>query len=218
MELKIDCAYDELLDISKLTPNPRNNNRHSIEQIQRLAKIIEFQGMRSPIVVSNRSGFIIKGHCRLEALKELGFEKAPVDYQDYLDEAQEYADMMADNEIARWAELDLHKTITDLKEMDFTLDMDFLGLENNDILADKILDDDENVEIDGDMDFSKEIDEKNDYVVLLFNSKEDFKQAQEKLGIKTVKVYLSAAKEYNSNMEINGMGRVIDGKPIIDRL
>ena len=69
--MKIDCAYDKLVPIENLIPNPKNNNRHSIEQIHRLAKIIMYQGMRSPIVVSNRSGFVIKGHCRLQALKEL---------------------------------------------------------------------------------------------------------------------------------------------------
>ena len=131
----IDCSYDELVAIDELKPHPKNNNRHSIEQIHRLAKIILYQDMRSPIVVSKRSGFIVKGHCRLEALKEIEWEKAPVNYQDYESEAQEYADMTADNELARWAELDVHKLHIDLEGMD--IDLDMLGLENFSFLKDE---------------------------------------------------------------------------------
>ena len=130
--MKIDCAYNELIEIHKLVPNPKNNNRHSIEQIHRLAKIIAYQGMRSPIVVSKRSGFITKGHCRLEAIKELGWDKAPVNFQDYESEAQEYSDMTADNELARWSELDVHQLHVDLEGID--IDLDMLGLENDDFL------------------------------------------------------------------------------------
>ena len=130
MDYKIDCAYDELVDAHKLVAHPKNNNRHSVEQIQRLAKIIDFQGMRSPIVVSKLSGFITKGHGRLDALKLLGWDKVPVNYQDYDDEAQEYADLTADNEIARWAEFDWQALYEDIKEFDGELDLDMLGIDN----------------------------------------------------------------------------------------
>ena len=123
---KINCAYDELVDVDKLVPNPKNNNRHPKEQIERLAKIIDFQGQRSPIVVSTRSGFVIKGHGRLEAIKLLGWEKAAVDYQDYESEAQEYADMTADNQIATWAEFDTQALLDELPNLD--IDTDMLGI------------------------------------------------------------------------------------------
>ena len=41
---------------------------------------------------SNRSGFIVKGHCSLAAARLLGVESVPVDYQDYETEAAEWAD------------------------------------------------------------------------------------------------------------------------------
>lgn len=124
--MKINCAYDELVDVSKLVPNPKNNNKHPKEQIERLAKIIEFQGQRAPIVVSNRSGFIVKGHGRLEAIKLLGWEKCAVDYQDYESEAQEYSDMVADNQIATWAEFDTQMLLDELPSLD--IDTDMLGM------------------------------------------------------------------------------------------
>lgn len=124
--MKINCAYDELVDVSKLVPNPKNNNKHPKEQIERLAKIIEFQGQRAPVVVSTRSGFIVKGHGRLEAIKLLGWEKCAVDYQDYENEAQEYADMIADNQIATWAEFDTQMLLDELPSLD--IDTDMLGM------------------------------------------------------------------------------------------
>lgn len=124
--MKVDCAYDELIVLHKLTPNPRNNNKHSEEQIKRLAKIIDYQGMRSPVVVSRLSGFIVKGHCRLEAVKLLGWENIPVNFQAYESEAQEYADLTADNEIARWSDLDLDSVRAEIEN--FEIDVDLLGL------------------------------------------------------------------------------------------
>ena len=128
-KMKFNCAYDELVDLEKLVPNPKNNNKHSQKQIERLAKIIEWQGQRSPIVVSNLSGFIVKGHGRFEAIKLLGWERAAVDYQDYENEAQEYADMIADNQIATWAEFDTQMLLDELPNLEnLNVDLDMLGM------------------------------------------------------------------------------------------
>ena len=104
--VRIECVYDKLVSVDELVPNPNNPNRHPPHQIMMLAKIIKAQGFRRPIVVSNRSGFIIVGHGRYEAAQYLGMPKVPVDYQDYATEAEEWADMLADNRIAEMAERD----------------------------------------------------------------------------------------------------------------
>ena len=103
----IHCPHDRLVPLAELKPHPQNRNRHPKEQIERLAKILQYQGWRYPIKVSKLSGFITSGHGRLEAAKHLGLEAVPVSVQDYQDEAQEYADLQADNAIASWSELDL---------------------------------------------------------------------------------------------------------------
>ena len=112
-----------LVDIGSIVPNPKNANRHSIEQIKRLEKLITYQGFRNPLIVSNRTGFLIVGHGRLEAAQNLGLEKLPVIYQDFEDEAQEYSYLISDNEIARWAELDMHSVHIELETLDVELDM-----------------------------------------------------------------------------------------------
>lgn len=142
--MKFNCSYKEILDASSLRHNPKNPNKHSKDQIERLAKIIEYQGQRSPIVVSNQSGFITKGHGRLEAMKRLGWKRVAVDFQDYDSDEQEYADIVADNAIADWAELDFSMINSDLTDLGPDFDIDLLGLKDFEIdVADKELGDEE---------------------------------------------------------------------------
>ncbi len=129
--MKINCAYTELVELHKLQPNPKNPNKHPDKQIEMLAKIIDYQGQRAPIVVSKRSGFITKGHGRLMAITKLGWAQCAVDYQDYESEAQEYADMVADNKIAELAEHDDNFMIDTIKELEMTeFDFTLMGIEN----------------------------------------------------------------------------------------
>ena len=65
-----------MVDIEKLVGNPRNPNKHPRNQIELPDKIIKAQGWRNPIVVSKRSGFVVKGHGRLAATRLLGLEYA----------------------------------------------------------------------------------------------------------------------------------------------
>ena len=94
------CAHDDIISIEKAIPNPKNPNQHSTDQIARLAQVIEATGWRAPITISKRSGFIVKGHGRRLAAMERGWEYVPADYQDYASEAEEWADLIADNRLA----------------------------------------------------------------------------------------------------------------------
>jgi len=113
---------------SELIPSPKNPNKHPEKQIERLAEIIRYQGFRSPIVVSNRTGHIVVGHGRLEAAKKLGLTTVPVSYQDFTDWDQEYAHMVADNAIAEWAELDLPEIKTEIENLG-DIDLDLFGID-----------------------------------------------------------------------------------------
>lgn len=105
INIKIHCAHTEVVDPTLLIPNPRNPNQHPKKQIELLAKIIQKQGWRAPVTVSNRSGFVVRGHGRLEAALLLGC-MVPVDRQDYASEAEEWADLVADNRLAELSEID----------------------------------------------------------------------------------------------------------------
>ncbi|WP_442404587.1 DNA modification methylase [Lucifera butyrica] len=71
-----------------------------------MAKIIKNQGWRAPITVSNRSGFVVRGHGRLLAAQLLNVSMVPIDRQDYATEAEEWADLIGDNRIAELSQLD----------------------------------------------------------------------------------------------------------------
>ena len=126
--MKINCTYSVLESVHKIVPNPRNTNKHNQKQIALLAKIIDFQGWRHPIIISKRSGFVVAGHARLEAAKLLNYELCPVDYQEFENEAQEYAFLESDNHIAELAEHDKNKMLINLRELDFKLDLDLIGI------------------------------------------------------------------------------------------
>tara|TARA_Y100001937_G_C7113470_1_gene328960 strand:- start:1295 stop:1933 length:639 start_codon:yes stop_codon:yes gene_type:complete len=123
--VKIKCTMDKEVPIEELVPNPRNPNKHGADQVKLLAKIIDFQGWRSPVVVSTLSGYVVRGHGRLLAARHLGLESVPVDFQDYENEAQEHADLVADNRIAELAEMDR----AGLKDLIESLDTGDLDLE-----------------------------------------------------------------------------------------
>lgn len=136
--MKIHCAYTELVDPKRLKQHPKNRNKHSPEQIERLAKVLEYQGWRYPIKISKLSGFITSGHGRLMAAHKLGLLQVPVNFQDYESEDQEYADLQADNAIASWSELDLSSINLDIQNMGPDFDIDLLGIKGFEIdVADK---------------------------------------------------------------------------------
>lgn len=125
---KVRCAKSKLVAIDEVKPHPENPNTHPARQIELLCKIIRAQGWRAPIVVSNRSGYIVAGHARLLAAQDLKLEKVPVDFQDFESEADEYAHLVADNRIAEIAELDFEGIASILKKLDGDgADLDLTG-------------------------------------------------------------------------------------------
>lgn len=134
-----------MLSISDLKKkrHPKNPNAHPKDQIKRLAEILKGNGIRHPIVISNLSGFITKGHGRLEAAIENNYKEFPVEYQDYDSEDLEYADIVADNAIASWAELNLKMINAEIPELGPDLDIKLLGLKDFELEpADKYADKD----------------------------------------------------------------------------
>jgi len=127
--MNIHCKYDSLAEVGSLKPHPKNRNKHPEEQIERLAKILKYQGVRAPIVVSNRSKRIVKGHGTLQAIKANQWEKAPVVYQDFEGDDQEWLFVQSDNAIAMWAELDLKEINADLSDLG-PFDIDLIGIKD----------------------------------------------------------------------------------------
>lgn len=68
--------------------------------------------------MSKRSGFVVTGHGRLEAAQSMQASVVPVEYQEYASEAEEYADLMADNRLAELSEMNTSALADMLQQMD----------------------------------------------------------------------------------------------------
>lgn len=124
--MKVHCAHKKMVQIDQIKENPNNPNVHPKEQIDMLSDILKSNGWRLPITVSNRSGFIVRGHGRLMAAKRAGIKTVPVDYQDYDSDEEELADLLADNKIPELSFLDTEKTnqiLSSLMERQFDIAM-----------------------------------------------------------------------------------------------
>lgn len=137
----IRCLYDVMMPIKDLKArfNPANTNDHSADQIDRLSKILKYQGARYPAKISKRSDLITSGHGRVLAAEKAGWDQYPVNFQDYDDETQENADLTADNAIASWAVLDLSKVNKQIQDMGPDFDIELLGIKDFEIdIADRL--------------------------------------------------------------------------------
>jgi ParB-like chromosome segregation protein Spo0J len=125
--IDVHCAYDEMVQPDDLTPNEANPRDHSLEQIDRLCRLITHHGWRSPIIVSNLSGKIVTGHGRYLAAKSMGTE-IPVVRQDFDSESDENAHLLADNQIGELSHFHPEKLKNLLDEVAVNLEIETTGM------------------------------------------------------------------------------------------
>jgi hypothetical protein len=128
--IQIHCKYDELIEPKKLKESPLNRNKHGSDQIERLAELYEYHGVRHPIIVSKRSGFIVAGHGRRLAAIRAKIKEFPVVYQEFDSHEAEYSFVQSDNSISAWSELDLSAINNDLQDLGPDFDLKMLGIKN----------------------------------------------------------------------------------------
>lgn len=212
--VRVYCKFDKLVNLAELKPNPDNPNTHPDEQIDLLSKIIVKNGWRDRITVSNRSGLIVKGHGRFMAAIRAGLSKAPVEFQDYDSAAQEAADLIADNKIAEFSLIDdeAARALMDSfkKNEDFTPDDFGFTLDE---FAGGAADHGGRGRQAGskaEIEFTMELAESSNYIVLVFDNDIDWLQAQQFFGLKTVK-----ALDSKPGFQKQGVGRVINGAEVL---
>tara|TARA_Y100001972_G_C7623477_1_gene312719 strand:- start:14 stop:1255 length:1242 start_codon:yes stop_codon:yes gene_type:complete len=114
------------IDIDQVTPY-NDNPRVNTDAINVVKKSLAEFGFQQPIVV-DKDNVIIVGHTRLEAAKQLGFDKVPCLIADNLSDEKTKAYRIMDNKSAEYASWNyglLTKEITDLLEQDY--DLEFTG-------------------------------------------------------------------------------------------
>lgn len=196
----VNMAIDSIKPYER---NPRRNEK-AVDAVA--ASIREF-GFKVPIVVDS-DGVVVAGHTRILAAKKLGITEVPCVIADDLTPEQIKAFRLADNKTAELAEWDLEKLDKELEGLYNIIDMNLFGfpvqIENID-----------DVEVSGQSEetIARELNELNDYVVLEFETVEDWDRARRLLGVEKV-----ATGEDNPKVRRHGFGRVIKGADVLDKL
>ena len=199
------------MNIDDLIPaeyNPRKDLKPGDKEYEKLRKSISEFGYVETIVWNEKTGKVVGGHQRLKVLKELGYEKVKVSVVN-LDEKKEKALNIALNKIeGKWDNQLLKDLLQELDSGDF--DMELTGFDDEEL--EKLLIEDE-IEEKPEIEFTEELLEEHNYIVLYFDNQIDWQTAVEKLGIKTVK-----ALDSKEGYERKGVGRVIRGADILERI
>lgn len=185
------------LNIESLKPveyNPRKINEKAFEQLKKSIK--EFDCVE-PIIVNSYQGReknVIGGHQRLKAMKSLGWKKVPCVYVS-LDELGEKELNVRLNKNGGEFDFDLLDEFFD-KNMLEGIGFDF----DTELIQDK--EEKEKPELE----FTEELLEAHNYVILYFDNEIDWQTAVEKFDISTKK-----AKDAKGNYVRAGVGRVLRG-------
>ena len=219
----------------------RNPKDHDIGEI---SNSIERFGFVSPILMDEGSGKLIAGHGRLDTLMAL---KASGNYGTYAhpeglrndesddmwlvpvvrgiefeneDEAEAY--LLADNhltEIGGWLDYQLTQILADhaAKGPEALLGT---GWDHDDVDArlEALLDKGKENDEKGTVVISPELFERHDYVVFYFDNEIDWQRMVEEFGIDTVQTGQVGNKTAEMAAQQRGLGRVIDGKVLLDKL
>ena len=187
-----------LKDIKPYEKNPRKNDN----AVEYVANSIKEFGFKVPIVI-DKDGVIVAGHTRYKASKKLGLEKVPCVVADDLTDEQIKAYRLADNKVGESAKWDESLLGAELSEI-LNIDMEMFDF-------DLTIDEDEEEE--PEIEFTQELGEENNYIVLMFDNTVDWLQAQTLFDLKPVK-----ALDSKKGFERIGLGRVIDGTMFINKM
>ena len=197
----------EYVKKDSLIPYANNAKLHTPEQVEQIKKsIVEF-GFNDPIAVWGENE-IIEGHGRLLAVMELPqIDSVPVIRLDDLTDEQRRAYMLVHNKLTMNTDFDLGILSEELDKIaldmgKYGFDIDSIEIEDIDQFIDK-----------PEEPIARELDEANNYIVLEFKTEQDWEKAQLLFGLERVQ---SADK--NENIRRHGIGRVIDGASIMERL
>ena len=208
MAVVLKQTFEPEFPIDDLQAHPDNPNRGDVKAI---AKSVDHNGFYGAILAQESSGRILAGHHRWEAAKREGLGAVPVMLIDVDDETARRI-LLADNRTAELATRDHAKLDEILREiMEDTGTLEGTGYEPEFLNAKDVLPPDDHVK--PEREFSEELFEDHQYVVLVFTSSVDWQAARETLGIKTVK-----GRDWKPNYVREGIGRVIDGAEIVRRL
>ena len=143
----------------------------------------------------------------------IGCVTIPVDEQDYASEAEELADLLADNRLSELAELDedeLRRVLKSIGESDPNFDLELTGFMDDEIrkLMDEAANPEDELETIPRMECQAF--EHHDYLVFMFHDLRDWMQALQLMGVGEVDYSITRRTKKI------GLGRVIHGKRLLE--
>ncbi len=198
--IEVHCHFTRIAPAASLSPHPKNAHRkHPAKQLDRFELVIKGRGTkrgngwRRAIVVSKRSGHIVRGHgAYLMALRR-GWD-VPIEEQDYATEREEIRDLLADNKLAELAETDnaaLARLLTEIED-----DVEQTGFDDTEL--ERLIR--QTDEPEGEFPITAKLGERHDYCIIFTENETDFLYLQSLLG-------LGQEKSYKQNAV--GLGRAI---------
>lgn len=200
--------------INDLIPYVSNSRTHDERQIDQVAESIKEFGFTNPILIDEDNG-VIAGHGRLLASKKLKLDEVPCIVLDGLSEEQRKAYVIADNKLALnagWNDKMLMKELFTLESKEF--DLLLTGFSSDELKS--LVDIDvtgDGVDSSPQIEFSEEVDESHNYVVLYFSNDIDWLSARTHFDLESVH-----SKRCNGKPWSKGIGRVVNGAVYLSKL
>ena len=194
-------------DILPYEDNPRKNEN----AVQVVMNSISKFGIKQPLVL-DENHVIVVGHTRFEAAKRLGYKEVPCVIASDLSDEECRAYRLADNKTNEYSEWDTTLLAGELNAI-FNIDMEIFGFDLGEEEKQK------EKEEKPDVPFTEVLGEEHNYLVLYFDNEVDWLQVQSLLDIGEVK-NLSTRKDgvVKSNMQRRGIGRVLRGNEVLEKL
>lgn len=189
--------------IKELKPYKKNAKKHSKEQVEQIANSIKEFGFTQPVII-DKYDCVVAGHGRILGAKKAGLKQVPTVCLDELTEEQIKAYRLVDNKLneSEWDKKTLKEELDELYGVFKMESFGFeIGIEDIDIIQE------------GTREIAPELGEANNYIVLEFDTEQEWDDAQFYFGLKEVET-----PDKNPKIRRKGIGRVIKGKDILEIL
>jgi len=193
------------VSVETLKEYPNNARRGNVSL---LVESLKVNGQYRPIVVQKSTNYVLAGNHLLRAVKQIGWEEIEAVFIDCDDEAA-LKIVLVDNRSNDLGEYndDLLKGL--LQELEDFAGTGYSKADIDDLEKLSGVEQEERPDIE----FSLALREENNYLVLVFDNAMDWQAAISTFGLKTVKAWDS-----RPGFSRAGVGRVIQGQPILNRL
>lgn len=206
--IEIKCTGSDNIKLKDIKDFQGDLKKRSLSSMVKLKASIEKYGFSFPFFIWKDEGWnwCLDGHGRIQALKEMGAQEQefPVVYIEAKDEEEAKKKLLQMN--SQYGELDKEGFLDFIDNIEFEVEeYSLMGVEE--FLAEEEKKEKPEVE------FTKELLEAHNYVVLYFENDIDWLQAQTFFDLKTV-----ASKRTNGKEWSRGIGRVVDGAEYIRKM